>query len=161
MTLVTGERDTLVSALFSVSCVIGGTSFRLLVVVGFTYSPVKPLLLLTGRGIVVSRRRVDGCGGSSSDLPVLFRFPRFSIEVSTCCLEEFPGVGIAVSVSSASSSPSLAGVLPRDMVVVTGFVYSPGGAMLLLVCFVVVSREWVLSDLFLLFGFSRLWKGLC
>ena len=49
----------------------------------------------------------------------------------------------------------------------TGFVYSPGGAVLLLVCFVVVSREWIVgflyssSDLFLLFGFSRLSKGAC
>ena len=65
-----------------------------LVVVGFTYSPVNPLLLLTGHGIVVSSRRVDGCGSSSFDPPFLFRFPRFSIEVSTCCLEEVPGVGL-------------------------------------------------------------------
>ena len=56
MTLATGERDTSVSALFSVSCVVRGVVFRLLVVVGFsiqysviaqprfTYSPVNPLL---------------------------------------------------------------------------------------------------------------------
>ena len=85
---------TSVSALFSVSCVVRGAAFRLLVVVGFTYSPVNPLLLLTGHGIVVSSRRVDGCGSSSSDPSFLFRFPRFSIEVSTCCLKEVPGVGL-------------------------------------------------------------------
>ncbi len=94
MILVTGERDISVSVLFSVSCVIGGTAFRLLVVDGFTDSPENPLLLLTGRGFVVSSRRVDGCGSSSSDLPAVFRFPRFLIEVSTCCLEEVPGVGL-------------------------------------------------------------------
>ena len=94
MTLVTGDRVTSVSALFSVSCVVGGAAFRLLVVVGFTYSPVNPLLLLTGHGIVVSSRRVDGCGSSSFDPPFLFRFVRFSIKVSTCCLEEVPGVGL-------------------------------------------------------------------
>ena len=92
MVFATGERDTSVSALFSVSCVVRGAAFRLLVVVGFTYSPVNPLLLLTGHGIVVSGRGVDGCGGSSFDPPFLFRFPRFSIEVSTCYLEEVPGV---------------------------------------------------------------------
>jgi len=52
VTLATGERGTSVSALFSVSCVVRGAAFRLLVVVGFTYSPVRNLLL-TGRGIVV------------------------------------------------------------------------------------------------------------
>ncbi len=92
MTLATGERDTSVSALFSVSCVVRGAAVRLLVVVGFTCSPVNPLLLLTGHGIVVFSRRVDGCWSSSSDPPFLFRFPRFSIEVST--LEEVPGVGL-------------------------------------------------------------------
>ena len=61
------ERDTSVSALFSDSFVVRGAAFRLLVVVGFTYSPVNLLLFLTGRGIVVSSRRVDGCGSSSSD----------------------------------------------------------------------------------------------
>ena len=73
---MTGERDTSVGAFFSVSCVVGGAAFRLLVVVGFTYSPVNPLLLLTGHGIVVSSMRVDGCGSSesSSDPPFLFRF---------------------------------------------------------------------------------------
>ena len=89
-----GEGDISVSALFSVSCVIGGTAFRLLVVDGFTDSPVNPLLLLTGRGLVVSSRRVDGCGGSSSDPSFLFRFPRFLVEVSTCRLEEVPGDGL-------------------------------------------------------------------
>ncbi len=76
------------------SCVVRGAAFQLLVVVGFTYSPVNPLLLLTGHGIVVSSRRVDRCGSSSSDPLCLFRFPRFSIEVSTCCLKEVPGVGL-------------------------------------------------------------------
>ena len=91
---MTGEGDISVSALFSVSCVIGGTAFWLLVVDGFTDSPVNPLLLLTGRGLVVSSRRVDGCGSSSSDPSFLFRFPRFSVEVSTCRLEEVPGIGL-------------------------------------------------------------------
>ena len=91
---MTGERDTSVGAFFSVSFVVGGAAFRLLVVVGFTYSQVNPLLLLTGHGIVVSSRGVDGCGSSSFDPPFLFRFPRFSIEVSTCRLEEVPGVGL-------------------------------------------------------------------
>ena len=94
MTFAAGERVTSVSALFSVSCVVRGAAFRLLVVVGFTYSPVDPLLLLTGHGIGICSRRVDGCGSSSSGPPCLFRFPRFSIEVSTCCLEEVPGVGL-------------------------------------------------------------------
>jgi len=56
VTLATGERDTSVSALFSVSCVVRGAAFRLLVVVGFTYSPVNPLLLLTGHGIGICSR---------------------------------------------------------------------------------------------------------
>ena len=56
MTLATGERDTSVSVLFSVSCVVRGAAFRLLVVVGFTYSPVNPLLLLTGHGIGICSR---------------------------------------------------------------------------------------------------------
>ena len=56
MTLATGERGTSVSALFSVSCVVRGAAFRLLVVAGFTYSPVRDLLLLTGHWIVVSSR---------------------------------------------------------------------------------------------------------
>jgi len=57
---------------------------------------VNPLLLLTGHGIIVSSRRVVGCGSSSSDPPFLFRFPRFSIKVSTCCLEEVPGLDYGV-----------------------------------------------------------------
>jgi hypothetical protein len=63
----TGERDTSVSALFSesASCVVMDAAFRLLVGVGFTYSLVNPLLLLTGHGVVVSSRRVGGCGSSS------------------------------------------------------------------------------------------------
>ena len=65
MVFATGERDTLVSAFFSASCVVRDAAFRLLVVVGFTYSPVNPLLLLTGHGVVVSSRRVGGCGSSS------------------------------------------------------------------------------------------------
>ena len=56
MTLATGEGGTSVSVLFSVSCVVRGAAFRLLVVVGFTYSPVNPLLLLTGHGIGICSR---------------------------------------------------------------------------------------------------------
>ena len=65
MVFATGEKETSVSALFSASCVVRDAAFRLLVVVGFTYSPVNPLLLLTGHGVVVSSRRVGGCGSSS------------------------------------------------------------------------------------------------
>ena len=89
------------STLFSASFVVSDSAIQLplagmsswcaVVVVGFTYSPVNPLLLLAGHGIIVSSRRVVGCL-SSSDPPLLFRFPRFSIKVSTCCLEEVPGV---------------------------------------------------------------------
>jgi hypothetical protein len=56
VTFAAGERVTSVSALFSVSCVVRGAAFRLLVVVGFTYSPVNPLLLLTGHGIGICSR---------------------------------------------------------------------------------------------------------
>ena len=104
---MTGEKDTLVSTLFSDSFVVMDAAFRLLlvgmsswcvvVVFGFTCSPVNPLFLLAGLGIIVSSKRVDGCGCSSSDPPFLFRFPRFSIKVSTCCLEEVPGVGLWVT----------------------------------------------------------------
>jgi hypothetical protein len=72
----------------------GMSSWCVVVVVGFTYSPVNLLLLFTGHRIIVSIRRVVGCWSSSSDPPFLFRFPRFSIKVSTCCLEEVSDVGL-------------------------------------------------------------------
>jgi hypothetical protein len=100
----TGEKDTLVSALFSASFVVRDTVFRLplagmsswcvVVVFGSTYAPVNPLFLLAGHGIIVSSKRGVGCGSSSSDPLFRFRFPRFSIKVSTCCLEEVSGVGL-------------------------------------------------------------------
>jgi hypothetical protein len=67
---------------------------------------VTPLLLLMGHGIVVSGRGVDGCGGSSFDPPFLFRFPRFLIEVSTCCLGEVPGVRLFGTLYSLGSRGS-------------------------------------------------------
>ena len=101
---MTGEKDTLVSTLFSDSFVVMDAAFRLLlvgmsswcvvVVFGSTYAPVNPLFLLAGHGIIVSSKRVVGCGSSLPDPPFLFRFPRFSIKVATCCLEEVPGVGL-------------------------------------------------------------------
>jgi hypothetical protein len=47
---------------------------------------------------------------------------------------------VSFAASSVSSPPPLAGMSPRSMVVVTGFVYSPVGSVLLLVGFAVVSR---------------------
>jgi hypothetical protein len=100
--LATCEEDTLVSALFAVSFVVGGAVCRLplagmsswceVVVFGFTYGPVNPLVLWAGHGIIVSTKGGVGCGSSSSDLLFLFRFPRVSFKASICCLEEVPGV---------------------------------------------------------------------
>ena len=66
MVCATGEKDTLVSTLFSASFVVRDAAFRLplagmsswcvAVVFGFTYSPVNPLLLLTGHGIGICSR---------------------------------------------------------------------------------------------------------
>ena len=104
MVCATGEKDTLVSTLFSASFVVRDAAFRLplagmsswcvVVVIGFTYSQVDLLFLLAGLGIIVSSKRGVGCGSSSSDPLFRFRFPRFSIKVSTCCLEEVSGVGL-------------------------------------------------------------------
>ena len=72
MVFATGEKDTLVSALFSASFVVRDAAFRLplagvsswclVVVFGSTYAPMNPLFLLAGHGIVVSSNRVVGCG---------------------------------------------------------------------------------------------------
>ena len=109
MVCATGEKDTLVSTLFSASFVVRDAVFRLplagmsswcvAVVFGFTYSLVNPVLLLEGHGIIVSSKRGVGCGSSSSDPLVLFQFPRFSINVSTCCLEDVPDVGLLGTLS--------------------------------------------------------------
>ena len=100
----TDEKDALVSTLFSASFIVrdaafllplaGMSSWGVVVVIGFTYSQVDLLFLLAGLGIIVSSKRVVGCWYSSSDPPVLLRFPRFSIKVSTCCLEEVPAFGL-------------------------------------------------------------------
>ena len=45
-------------------------------------------------GDVVTSLVVVGREYSSSDPPFLFRFPGFFINISTCCLEEVPGVGL-------------------------------------------------------------------
>ena len=83
MVCATGEKDTLVSALFAASFVVSDAAFRLplagmsswcvVVVFGFTYGPVNPLFLLAGHGIIVSSKRGVGCGSSSSDPLFLFR----------------------------------------------------------------------------------------
>jgi hypothetical protein len=94
------SASTLFSASFFVSDsaiplpLAGMSSWCVVVMVGFTYSPVNPLFLLASLGVIVSSKRVVGCLCSSSDPPFLYRFPRFSIKVSTCCLEEDPGVGL-------------------------------------------------------------------
>jgi hypothetical protein len=106
----TGEKDILVITFFSASFIVTDVVFRLplavktswcvLVVVGFTYSPVNPLFLLEGLGVIVSIKRVVRRGSSSSDPLVLLRFPRFSsINVSTCCLEDVPDVGLLGTLS--------------------------------------------------------------
>ena len=55
------------------------TSWCVLVVVGFTYSPVNPLFFLAGLGVIVSIKRVVGRGCSSSDPLVLCGSPDFRL----------------------------------------------------------------------------------
>ena len=118
MVCTTGEKDILVITFFSASFIVTDVVFRLplavktswcvLVVVGFTYSPVNPLFLLEGLGVIVSIKRVVRRGSSSSDPLVLLRFPRLSIKVSTGCLEEVTGaIGCLVTLWVPVTLPHL------------------------------------------------------
>ena len=189
MVFATCEQDTLVSAFFSVSFVVRGAVFRLLlagmsswcevVVFGCTYGPVNPLFLLTGHGIIVSTKRGVGCGSSSSAPLFLFRFPRFSIKVCTCCLEEDSGGGLlgilllfvffllyptssVDPVRDAAFRLPLAAKAAWCVLVVVGFTYSPVNPLFLLAGLgVIVSIERVVrrgcssSDPLVLLCFPR------